>query len=92
MVSYTWLNKQGVRSSDGLEVQYTGRFDMEIRWGRRKTPIYVEGVAGPEDIDEAHFERWENSSVPNDSAERQRILEAVRAALDFMSRNQPPTL
>jgi hypothetical protein len=90
MVTYTWICKQGVRSSEGLEVQYTGRFDMEIRWGRRKSTIYVEGVARPEGMDEAHFERWDNSSAFNDRSERMRILSAVRAALDFMSRNEPP--
>jgi hypothetical protein len=28
---FTWLNKQGVRSSEGFEVQFTGRFTAEYR-------------------------------------------------------------
>ncbi|MDR2638136.1 MAG: hypothetical protein LBB55_07340 [Zoogloeaceae bacterium] len=28
---FTWLNKQGVRSDTGFEVQFTGRFSAEYR-------------------------------------------------------------
>jgi hypothetical protein len=90
VTTYTWLNNQGLRSSDGLDVQYTGRFSLEVRWGLRRRELDVEGVLRPEDVDTYHFEKWDNSSVPNDLAEQQRVLKAVRAALDYMQHN-PPT-
>ena len=44
---FTWLNKQGVRSDRGFEVQFTGRFDAEYREGGRIVELYVEsGLSG----------------------------------------------
>jgi hypothetical protein len=44
---FTWLNKQGVRSDRGFEVQFTGRFDAEYREGGKVVKLYVEsGVNG----------------------------------------------
>ena len=91
VTTYSWLNNQGLRSSDGLEVQYAGRFSLEVRWGLRKCVLDAEGVVRPEDVNAHHFEQWDNSSVPNDSTEQQRILKAVREALDYMQHN-PPTM
>lgn len=89
MTSYTWINKQGVQSSDGLVVRYTGRFDLEVRWGKRKKLLFAEGVLRPEDLDERQFDRWDTSAVRNDDVERKRIFEAVREALSFMDRSEP---
>ena len=86
--TYTWLGRQGVRSSDGLEVQYTGRHTMEVRWGNRRKTLEVEGVARPHHFDASHFERWDNSAVANDFEEQRRILTAFRKALEFMSDDQ----
>ena len=80
-ISYTWLNKQGVRSSEGLELQYTGRFTMEVRWGHRRKTLEIEDMAHPHDFGPRHFERWDNSTVTNDVAEQKRILAAFQAAL-----------
>lgn len=43
---FTWLNKQGVRSDTGFELQFTGRFAAEYRENGRVTEMYVEGGAG----------------------------------------------
>jgi hypothetical protein len=84
-ISYLWLNKQGVRSSEGLEVQYTGRFTMEVRWGNRRKSLEVEGLSRPEDFAASNFERWDNSAVANDIDEQKRILAAFQAALTILN-------
>ena len=84
-ISYVWLNKQGLRSSEGLELQYTGRFTMEVRWGNRRKTLEVEGIARPHEFVPRHFERWDNSAVPNDIAEQKRILAAFQAALAIVN-------
>ena len=40
---FTWLNKQGVRSDEGFEVQFTSRNTAEYREGRRYLVVDVEG-------------------------------------------------
>jgi hypothetical protein len=82
---YVWIHKQGVRSSEGMEVQYTGRFTVEVCWGKRNKTLEVEGVARPQDFGPDTFEKWDNSAVSNDPAERQRILSMFRGALAFMA-------
>ncbi len=86
-MTFTWLNKQGVRSSEGFEVQCTSRFTIEYREGRRLKVIDVERVlvAGKPGvgIKASTFERWDNSSVPNSPAEQARLLRNFRAAMEF---------
>lgn len=86
-MAFTWLNKQGVRSSEGFEVQCTGRFTIEYCEGRRIKvidfePIVVAGRSGVA-IKANTFERWDNSSVPNSPAEQERLLRNFRAAMEF---------
>jgi hypothetical protein len=88
-VSYVWLNKQGLRSSEGLELQYTGRFTMEVRWGNRRKSLEVEDVARPDDFAPSNFECWDNSAVANDLAEQKRILVAFQAALAILNEGPP---
>jgi hypothetical protein len=42
---FTWLNKQGVRSDEGFEFQFTGRFTAEFRENGRVTELAVEDMA-----------------------------------------------
>lgn len=42
-VMFEWLSKQGVRSSEGFEFQFTGRFTAEYREGDRVMELEVEG-------------------------------------------------
>jgi hypothetical protein len=86
-MTFTWLSKQGVRSSEGFEVQRTGRFSIEYREGRRikvidMEPVVIAGKPGV-GIKANTFERWDNSSVPNSPAEQERLLNNFRAAMEF---------
>jgi len=81
---FTWINKQGVRSSEGFEVQFTGRFIAEYREGARHLAVDVEGGEnGTLSFDPKAFEQWANSSVRNSSAEQARMLKNFMAALEF---------
>ncbi len=42
MSMFTWLNKQGARSSDGFEVQSASRSTIECREDRQVLTFYVE--------------------------------------------------
>jgi hypothetical protein len=59
---FTWLNKQGVRSDQGFEVQFTGRFDAEYREGNKVVELYVEsgenGGLPSIILDPQAFARW----------------------------------
>jgi len=63
---FTWLNKQGVRSDRGFEVQFTGRFDAEYREGGRIVELYVEsGLSGGEpciSVEPDAFARWKDGT------------------------------
>jgi hypothetical protein len=86
-MTFTWLNKQGVRSSDGFDVQCTGRFTIEYREGRRIKVINVEPlvIAGKSGvgIKRDTFERWDNSSALNSPEEQARLLRNFHAAMEF---------
>ena len=81
---FTWLNKQGVRSSDGFEVQFTGHFTAEYREGASVVIVDVEN-GGNQFINfrRSAFERWSNSSVPIGPADQERMLKNFVAALEF---------
>jgi hypothetical protein len=86
---FTWLNKQGVRSDEGFELQFTGRFDAEYREGERVVRLYVENgrVGGLNCIivDPSAFERWDGdaggASIPRD--QQQKMFRNLREALEF---------
>ena len=86
---YTWLNNQGIRSPDGLEIQYLDRFTLEVRMGPRHKRFEVEGVVLPSDFDRHAFDKWDNSSVPNDVSTADRLLGSFRQALAYMNDNAP---
>jgi hypothetical protein len=83
---FTWLNKQGVRSAHGFEVQFTGRFDAEYREDGRLINLYVEdGLSGGLPailIEPGSFERWKDGQ-PLSIDEQRRVLENFRQALEF---------
>jgi hypothetical protein len=81
---FTWINKQGVRSSEGFEVQFTGRFSAEYREGARYLVVDVEGGAdGLIDFNTNGFEKWANSSTRISPEEQERMLKNFMAALEF---------
>jgi hypothetical protein len=81
---FSWINKQGVRSDEGFEVQFTGRFTAEYREGKRYLVVDVESSGnGQIDFNTKAFEKWANSSIPNDPTEQARIQRNFMAALEF---------
>jgi hypothetical protein len=85
---FTWLNKQGVRSSEGFDVQCVARFEMEYREGGRVMTVYVEpGRLADgrqcEIISPDAFKRWNGSHVDNSPEEQQRLLKNFTAAMAF---------
>ena len=83
---FTWLNKQGVRSDDGFEVQRTGRFDAEYSEGGKLVKLEVQsGVVGGLPciiLDPKAFMRWSDGS-PISDAEQERLFRNFRAAMEF---------
>jgi len=86
---FTWLNKQGVRSDAGFEVQFTGRFTLEYREGPRSVTLHIEdGWYGGKPatlVDPEAFSRWDDDAagmkIPRD---RQGVLfDNLKAALEF---------
>jgi hypothetical protein len=83
---FTWLNKQGVRSTLGFEVQRVDRFTVRYREGLRTISVYVEsGFCGGPCllIADAAFEKWDNSSVANSAKEQRRIRKNFCDAMAF---------
>ena len=82
---FTWLNKQGVKSDLGFEVQRTGRFSAEYREGLKRITLDVES-GGPVpglSISADAFLRWDGSSEVNAPEEQQRLLKNFKDALEF---------
>jgi hypothetical protein len=86
-LEFTWLNKQGVRSNRGFEVQFTGRFEAVYREGDAKITVYVEpGLIGNSpsvSVSKSAFERWDNSSYKNNPERQAEIMSNFRAAIEF---------
>jgi hypothetical protein len=83
---FTWLNKQGVRSARGFEVQRTGRFDAEYREGDKVVTLYVEsGLSGglqSISVEPTAFERWDGGE-PIAPAQQAQMFENLREAMAF---------
>lgn len=84
-MNFTWLNKQGVRSDSGFELQFTARFAAEYREGERVKKLYVEGGGRAITIYEGELQGlWDGIANPFErKKERDRILANIRAALAF---------
>jgi len=83
---FTWLNKQGVRSDFGFELQFTGRFSAEYKEGSQVVKLYVEDglCAGIPCIlvEPKAFERWDNGVlIPPE--QREQMFQNLKEALEF---------
>jgi hypothetical protein len=83
---FTWLNKQGVKSDKGFEVQRTGRFEAEYREGEKLVTLYVEsGENGGLPciiLDPSAFERWDGGEpIPAD--QQARMFQNFKEAMEF---------
>jgi len=83
---FTWLNKQGVRSDGGFEVQFTGRFEAQYREGENLVSLYVEsGMDGASQcilIDPKAFQCWDNKQ-PISLEKQKQIFNNFNEAMEF---------
>ena len=86
-MTFTWVGKQGVRSSDGFEVQSVGRFELEYREGGQVITIPVEhgsfGGGSSVSIPANAFEFWDKYRAPNSKERQTEILRNFVAAMAF---------
>lgn len=86
---FTWLNKQGVRSSAGFEVQSIDRFTIEYREDGKTVSIPVEAglyqgrqavLIGPD-----AFSKWDPpfAALIISSEQQRQMLQNFTAAMDF---------
>jgi hypothetical protein len=85
---FTWLNKQGVRSDRGFEVQFTGRFSAEYREGGKFVKLYVEdGLSGGLQcisINPDAFDHWsDGQTIPPD--QQMQMFENFKEAMEFQN-------
>jgi hypothetical protein len=86
-MTFTWLGKQGVQSSDGFAVQSVGRFEIEYREGGQVVTVPVErgsfGGGSSVSIPANAFEYWDNYRVPNSQEKQAEMLRNFKAAMAF---------
>jgi hypothetical protein len=97
---FTWLNKQGVRSDQGFELQFTGRFDARYSEGSKVVSLYVEDGRTANGspciiVDPSAFDHWDGGE--HIAAEQQaRLFNNLREAVEFqglqlvVERGEPP--
>lgn len=86
-MNFIWLNRQGVRSDTGFELQSVDRFTFEYREGTRTMTLDIESgmlggnqpaiLIGPDAV-----AKW-NDGSSLDIASQKRVLENIRQALAF---------
>ena len=90
-MGFTWINKQGVRSDQGFEVQMVSQDCIEYREFGRVLTIDVEmGMSGSSPcllISPDCFSRWDDmpQSATLDDNEQLRIERNFREAMSFQS-------
>ena len=86
-MSFTWIGKQGARSSYGFEVQNVSRFEIEYREGGQVVTIPVErgsvGDVPSVSISSEAFEYWDNYRVANSKEKQAQMLANFKAAMAF---------
>ena len=85
-MKFTWLNKQGVRSETGFELQRVDRFTMSYREVNRIITIGIDnGIVGQRPaviMGPKSLEMWD-SGVPIDAEKQREILRNIENALGF---------
>jgi hypothetical protein len=86
-MNFTWLNKQGVRSDTGFELQTVDRFTMEYREESRTITLDVESgmldgnlpavLMGPDAL-----RKWDDGTSL-DVKRQDQVLSNIREALTF---------
>lgn len=89
--TFTWLNKQGVRSSAGFEVQTVDRFTLEYREGAKVVSVPIEpGYSAGRScvlLGEGAFSRWDPplSGLLIGPERQSQMLKNFTAAMEFQS-------
>ena len=85
------LNKQGVRSDSGFEVQFIDRFAIEYREGIKKITVRMEfGMLGPQRpcviIRPGALSAWDDEGEGQmlSSSEQQRVLQNFKNGLEAL--------
>jgi hypothetical protein len=86
-MNFTWLNKQGVRSDTGFELQSMDRFTFEYREGSRTITLDIEsGILGESQpailMGPDALKKWDNGTTLDIAAQKQ-VLDNIRQALAF---------
>lgn len=86
-MTFTWLNKQGVKSSKGFVVQCTGRFTSEYQEGSRKITIETDTGKLPDGkycdiINSYAFAKWDDGT-PISKEKQEEILQNYKDAMEF---------
>jgi hypothetical protein len=77
---FTWIGRQGVRSSDGFEVKRIDRFSIAYREGSQVVTANAEREGdGTMTIESDAFRRWDNLRITN-SREKQAQMRKNWAA------------
>ena len=84
---FTWMGKQGVRSSDGFEVQSIDRFSIAYREGSQVVTVYVEhgsyGGGASVSIERDAFVYWDNLRLTNSPEKQAKMRANFVAAMKF---------
>ncbi|MFI5444299.1 hypothetical protein [Polaromonas sp. UC242_47] len=84
---FSWLNKQGVSSSEGFVVQSVDRFSIEYREGAQVVTVAVEPGSfggGPSvSIEPDAFSHWDNLRLTNSATKQTQMRENFVAAMKF---------
>ena len=84
---FTWMGKQGVRSSDGFEVQSIDRFSIAYREGSHALTVYVEhgsyGGGASVSIERDAFAHWDNLRLTNSPEKQAQMRANFVAAMKF---------
>lgn len=82
---FTLINKQGVRSDQGFEVQTVDRFTIEYREGAKIMSIYVDGDR--EMLSDYLFSKWDPpfSHIPISEERQKQIRLNFNAALKALN-------
>ena len=84
---FTWMGKQGVRSSEGFEVQSIDRFSIAYREGSQVLTVFVQHSSfggGPSvSIERNAFAYWDNLRLGNSPEKQAQMRANFVAAMKF---------
>ena len=86
-MKFTWLNKQGVETDEGIVVQFTGRFTAEYRDDKKLIKLDIEsGIMGSKScihFSRSDFKKWSNGRGDLTLLEQEKAINIFKNALIF---------